>query len=166
MDAVQHYPRSTSRLRRDRNRRHLRHRAPLMPDWPYANLTIKNTGETPARNVRNWTRVEVGRSLIQPCHPYLRMTFPAQAWSPAGSLFTIGKFMSRALAANEIPAIQGRTLALYVYGIVKYTDIFGKERESQYRLFHIGSWPPPAGTILLYAPEGNSYYVRYGTNVC
>ena len=61
------------------------------------------------------------------------------------------------LTAQEIAGLRNGTKAIYVYGEIRYWDIFGKkERFTKYRLLH--NWesgPIGESTVLSASDEGN-----------
>jgi hypothetical protein len=47
-------------------------------------------------------------------------------------------------------------MAVYVYGVIRYRDIFGRTRHTRYRLMHSWTYPPREGVLLNFCGDGNS----------
>ena len=120
---------------------------------PKAFFQVKNSGQTPAYNVRLFCQV-----MIRP-FPY-DGPFPVD-YKQQGTSAVIGPGLS---LTNNIPfpnfpmdaiplLIEGKAI-LYIYGEMYYRDIFKKEHVTKFRLYHGGDRPVCEGGINA-APEGN-----------
>lgn len=129
---------------------------PTRPGCLYCLVVIKNSGQTPARDVVHWgaiTICEVARedTLVPPA--VLETHSPAAIG--AGGDLTKGLWTA-AVSAADIQAIEASTKAIYVYGKVVYRDVFRRRQETSYRLLYSGKFPPPPTVSLAFSVTGNS----------
>jgi hypothetical protein len=110
-----------------------------LPDrGPIVQLAVVNSGHTPANNVINHLEVVFREfPLIAPLPepqvipPHLRSIFSVP---PGGK--TTKNHVFAILTADQIAALRANTSAMYIYGRITYTDIFGIDRETNYRFRH------------------------------
>ena len=107
---------------------------------PDIHITIKNSGQSPASHVTHWAKLGFSTfpemsGPIPERNP--NENLPESAMAPGG---TVGIITGVDLALNgaTIRAIQAETHALYVKGEIRYTDAFGKSRETDFLLFCTG----------------------------
>lgn len=107
---------------------------------PDVHITIKNSGQTPARNVTHWSKLGFS-TFPEIAEPVPRRdsdeTLPESTMAPGGTLGIITG-IDRELNAATIKAIKDQSYALYVLGEIRYTDAFGKHRETDFLLFCTG----------------------------
>lgn len=125
---------------------------------PHAQITIKNTGQTPAYNLVHWASMDIREyplttelpPMPQPEHSY---------WNVLGMGVPEVKTlrMPRPLTVEEIEGLRNGSKAIYCHGEIKYKDAFKKKRWTRYRCMYL----TPAcgvvgiGTDLAYCEEGN-----------
>lgn len=123
---------------------------------PTAKFKIKNYGQTPAYQMR----FEAALVLAEPVNPPLAVL----DFRPDGSSGTLypneetTSHLNLAITLDEdLCALiyEGVELAIYLYGEVKYTDIFKEEHSLHFRYRMSGKWACEAGRLGL-TPEGNS----------
>jgi hypothetical protein len=110
------------------------------PDLPEVQVHLKNSGQTPAYDVRGWIHMWIED------YP-LKVTLPEPPQDFERSSEVMGPGTLRIFVnARDVP-IAGRSLSLlgtpkgtiYVYGEVRYKDAFGVERYTKYRFIYGGS---------------------------
>jgi uncharacterized protein YejL (UPF0352 family) len=107
---------------------------------PEALVSFKNCGQTPAYDVRGWIHTWFTTYPLQE-------TLPDAPKELRKSVETLGPGRLSTFATARKPALPPEYLAilgtpkftLYVYGEVRYKDIFGNERTTRCRLVHGGS---------------------------
>jgi hypothetical protein len=121
-------------------------------DWretnnPTANLIVKNTGVTIAKDV-----VIHGYMRILPFPMPGKLPFQSaeELWSVPKSRWILGpnggtrdkqQSIERpegGLTSDEISALKNNTKAIYVYGIISYVDIYDITRTTEYKFFSNG----------------------------
>lgn len=128
------------------------------PGLPWSRVEIKNTGATPAYDVRHWSRIvycAVGTDTTYVPPEDIRDLVPTST-GPGGALSAESN-LGRVLEQAEIDtlAIFPPTHMLCVYGKTTYRDIFGRNRETTYRLGWAGIYPPPKGVELVHTKGGS-----------
>jgi len=111
-------------------------------DAPVAHVYIKNFGHTPAKDVRWWVHIWIER------HP-LRVPLPRPGESflmsstvlPPGGTLWRDMPKEPVVALNEVELLGTSEGTIYVYGEVRYYDIEGNERVSEFRMIHGGGEP-------------------------
>jgi hypothetical protein len=126
-------------------------------EGPLAQLTIKNTGSTPAYRVEHWGNIFVSDFPLQQPLPSAKNTnkAPTSAIAPGG-INTKSVKIAQRLTDAEIAGIRTGTMAIWVYGEIIYWDAFKRKRTTHYRLFHNST----SGAIgvsndLTWAEDGN-----------
>jgi hypothetical protein len=106
---------------------------------PQVKITLRNFGQTPAYDVRQWSSLGVD-------HYPPRLDVPKCEWGkemakcpigPNGILFSIPP-NNRPLLPDDFTAIKGGGKAIYVIGGVRYSDAFGKDQATDFSLFFGG----------------------------
>lgn len=121
-----------------------------------ASLKVKNCGQTPAYEVRDWMQF-----TIQP-FPYDEIDsadfIPTSSTLGPGDAGNLIARMPKPLSHMQFSGIISGDLAIYVSGEVRYRDAFGTERVSRYRGFYRGNQAilDHANVItLLHTKQGN-----------
>ena len=120
-----------------------------------ASVPFKNTGQTPAYELTCWVVIGVA--------PYpLKAKLPDVPADPgqssridlaAGGQVTTDVALLQPTSANDQAIIAAAKGAIYVWGRAEYSDAFGQERVTKFRLMYRGVWE---GTqILSVCQEGN-----------
>jgi|GEM_PF-4547415 len=123
---------------------------------PRARVTIKNFGQTPAKNFRQWATM--GFDVFPPSlsNPIVKNdpmhTHPP---APSGIIYMPAKF-NRVLQDFEVAGINKGEVALYVVGEIFYDDAFGKNRVTKYKFFANGTTDISNGYASA-TKEGNDY---------
>jgi hypothetical protein len=127
---------------------------------PFARVIIKNSGQTPATEVRHISRITIGQVgtddilCVSPTDQLIAVA-PATIIGPSGTTSSDSN-LGRALTPFELTAMAAVGQALYVYGRITYRDVFGRKHETNYRLGYAGGYPPHPQTVLLFTQNGNS----------
>ncbi len=133
---------------------------------PRASITLRNFGQTPAHDVKHW-----GAMILIPNQEDFEPPEPDMGIC-AGGLFApnASQLYTRLLTANPlqpemanvfcftddaIEDIRQARLQLMIFGRITYKDVFRKKRNTTYRMFHTGTWPPPDGASPPFATRGN-----------
>lgn len=98
---------------------------------------IKNTGQTPARNVVGYTAIMCDRFPLDKEFPEIvRGTVPAFQTEVGHGGIVRGVIPTKTpVSAETIQSIINGNVAVYVWGEVPYKDIFGKEWFTRYRKY-------------------------------
>lgn len=103
---------------------------PIPNSHPIAKASIKNFGQTPAREVRSWMRIKVlgrdepppvcerGKEFVEPQRPDKLAIPPGDYMRQQFDAFT--------LKEEHILGLNKRDLTIYVYGRIDYVDAFNK----------------------------------------
>lgn len=98
-------------------------------------LTLKNFGQTPAHHVTSWIGIAAFNAGQQPHFPSPGDDF-GLARGPIGPGaprdFTIP--LAESMTAPRWQALENGDAAVYVWGEIRYADIFGKKRFTRFRL--------------------------------
>jgi hypothetical protein len=106
---------------------------------PEARLTIKNYGRTPALNVTQWAVMGFQAfPLINEIPARGERKLPPRPLGP-GAVVHLKTGINRALDPTTLMAIQTESHAIYVRGEIRYDDVFGKSRETDFLLFSHGN---------------------------
>jgi hypothetical protein len=101
---------------------------------PEAVITIKNSGQTPATNLTHWAAMGFSTFPLTGPLPRRDRMLPPRPLAPDAT-FIVNTGINQALNVATIVGIQRGSHALYVIGEIRYTDAFGKSRETDYLLF-------------------------------
>ena len=126
---------------------------------PVAYIQIKNTGQTPAFEVRHWGDICFRE------HPLLsELPLPAPAEIESipsfvldpGIISTKRRYIGQPLSPTQIADLRVAKAAVYVYGVIHYTDAFKVKRITKYRFKHnILTGPLGVTTDLTFCENGN-----------
>ena len=127
------------------------------PGVPRVRVTIRNSGQTPAYEVKHWIHQGIETHSLE-----IELTEPRDDFGMAVHVMGPGT-----TATNEVThdgpiidnpsdaAVTGRPEGtFYVYGQVTYRDVFGAAHSTKYRLMHGGPDPARRGRLVP-CPEGN-----------
>jgi hypothetical protein len=122
---------------------------------PEAIVHIKNFGQTPAYDVRAWIHMWIAE------HPLSEVLPDAPEDLPKGTAVIhpgthVAFFMPKEppVKAEFIPLLGTAAGTIYVYGIIKYRDVFKRERTTKYRLIY-GGREPVRGSLMKHDQNGN-----------
>jgi hypothetical protein len=127
------------------------------PLWgPVARVQIKNTGQTPALQVEHWGNICLREYPLISGLPALPVGKPSRSILGAGIVSTKSLTYGPPLTSQQIADLRAGTVAIYIYGEIKYKDIFRKSHFTRYRLMHhaIGG-VIGISTDLTFTEEGN-----------
>jgi hypothetical protein len=105
-------------------------------------VDIKNSGQTPAYQVRQWIRVFIGTYPLAESLPE-----PPDDFDMSASVIGPDGFVSIARRPRppvDAVALGTPTKTVYAYGKVYYKDAFGESRTTGYRFYYGGNEPPGA----------------------
>ena len=111
------------------------------PGVPKVTITIKNSGQTPAHNLRHWIHQWIEKYPLS-----IELPEPPDGFVMSSSILGSG-------ATHEMQILHPRKIinpsriheigtskgTIYVYGAVTYQDVFGNEHYMKYRLMYGGS---------------------------
>jgi hypothetical protein len=127
---------------------------------PESHVVIKNFGQTPAYDVVNISGIAMDE---YPSPPTLNLTMtdedfgaekPAMAMGPSDTSFSVIPSKRPPVPPEIRSAVINGTWVVYVYGEIRYKDVFGRKQWTKYRLMMGG----PAGTsggLLVGCDDGN-----------
>ena len=109
------------------------------PDAPEAEVMIKNFGQTPAYNVRQWIHMWITDHPLRAALPEPPQDFKmsVDVLGP-GSYSTMLMPKQPPVPAASIPLLGTSEGTIFIYGEVRYRDVFGKDRFTKYRLIYGG----------------------------
>ena len=121
---------------------------PSATGCPSSRVVIKNSGQTPAHEVRHLFDI-----LLVPAISLNAPVFPSDATVMASTPVSFGtngitnldRNLGRVLTPGEIAALVPAAMALVVVGKIIYQDVFGDEHVTEYNLGWAGQYPPPIG---------------------
>jgi hypothetical protein len=103
---------------------------------PIARLSIKNSGQTPALNLTHWCMMGFDKYPIS--HPIDTgeedSQMPRRPLAPHAVIHTTAT-TDRLMNEDTLRAMGRGEFAIYVVGQIRYTDAFGKHRETDFLLF-------------------------------
>jgi hypothetical protein len=109
----------------------------IYPNGPVARIQIKNTGQTPAFEVRHWGDICIREyPLVSELPPKPPGLIPVASNLGQGIISTKRFTRHSLLTPQQTTDLMKGIIAIYVYGEISYTDAFGIERHTQYRLMH------------------------------
>ena len=124
---------------------------------PGVRIQTKNTGQTPAFQVRHWGYICFREYPLAAALPTrLPGTIPVASVLGAGIASTKLIWLPQPLTAQQISDLRAGTGAVYVYGEITYADAFSRQWVTKYRLMYrreggaIG-----VSTDLTFCEEGN-----------
>jgi len=126
---------------------------------PKAVVVIKNSGQTPAYDLLNATGFTAN---TYPSLPTLKLTIADEDFSISKTRISLGPkdtsisitTADRKLTEQQWASIADGTGAVYVYGEIRYRDVFGKNQRTRYRLM-MGGAVGVSGGQLTGCEEGN-----------
>jgi hypothetical protein len=112
-----------------------------MGQTPYAQVTIKNFGQTPAYKMAQWTRIGIGRFPLE--GEYLTSNesepLPERPLPPQDEIRSQSPKYKKPINGEMLDELSKGILAIYVQGGITYRDAFNKDRCTRYLLFGGGS---------------------------
>lgn len=121
-----------------------------------AEITIKNSGQTPAYRVSTATMTGVREYPLRGALSVPSVTSKPTV-IPPGSSATLSDTMVQPLTADQLKAIQNGTQAVYAFGEIAYADAFGECRITRYRFYYYGGGTGNGSRVgLTYLGEGNA----------
>jgi hypothetical protein len=126
------------------------------PGVPKVTVVVKNAGQTPAHNLRHWIHQWIERYPLT-----TQLPTPPNGFVMSSSLLGAGathdmqiKHPQPIIKPSFVDEIGTSEGTIYVYGEIRYEDVFGIEHFTKYRLMHGGQEKPPPG-VLSPCEEGN-----------
>jgi hypothetical protein len=107
---------------------------------PYAQLTIKNSGQTPAYKMTQWAMVGIGKFPLE-THPTTNESepMPERPLPPQAEIPLQSPKYKTPLNAEMLDELSKGMLAIYVTGEIRYRDAFKKKCCTRYLLYSGGS---------------------------
>lgn len=123
---------------------------------PCIQITIKNFGSTPARNVSQWSNVgfDTFPPTLSPPPGVEAKEIPAFVVGPGGVFYATPKF-NQVVTRDGIEKLKNGTHAIYVIGSIQYEDAFGKTRTTKYKMYSGGNIGLSEGMAA--CDDGNDY---------
>jgi hypothetical protein len=113
-------------------------------------VDIKNSGQTPASDLLQWTRIEIREFPLVTRLPIHCLENPTRGILPPETKSVAFPTFTRALTNFEENAILANHTAVYVYGEIEYLDVFGDRHLTQFR-FRCNGQGYPLG---MFKPDG------------
>jgi len=121
---------------------------------PKVALLIKNYGQTPAHDLTHWTRLAIDTFPVKtPIDKGGQIELAPRPLAPGDVIKTWAE-IDGTLNLHTCEALRKGTHAIYVVGEIRYTDAFGKKRETDFLLFGGGSIGTTSGEVASYV-SGN-----------
>jgi len=125
---------------------------------PASTTLIKNTGLTPAYDVKHWGGISIVKNGDEPpdfSDAENEFEGPVQI-APNGELI-VNNIYDKKLTESDIKNLKSKECVIYVYGRITYTDIFNKPHWTTYRTTQDGDVRSPiGGHFLTICERGNS----------
>jgi hypothetical protein len=126
------------------------------PDKPVVTINFKNSGQTPAYDVRVWAdsryhRFPLSIDLPEP----EREPRKGIAVLGPGDPYTLVVDAARGFSNGERMAIQSGEAAIYVFGEILYRDAFKEKRFYRFRMFYGGDAGVNGGGFMSAHEDGN-----------
>ncbi|RWF23784.1 MAG: hypothetical protein EOS64_10050 [Mesorhizobium sp.] len=97
-------------------------------------VTFKNFGQTPARNLRFNLRWECGQPpFVEDSHATVVAIPEGRGSVGAGMTFYAGDKTDLRLGQSEIQQVLDNKLSFWVFGVIEYDDVFGKQHRTRFR---------------------------------
>lgn len=110
------------------------------PDVPEAQVHLKNVGQTPAYNVRGWIHTWFAAHPLIEVLPEAPFDLSKGTEPLAPSRQTVFISPKKPPIKPEcLPLLGTSQMTIYVYGMIQYSDAFGNEQWTKYRLVYGGS---------------------------
>jgi hypothetical protein len=120
-------------------------------------VSLKNNGLTPAFELERWATIFAAK-FPQTAFERAKFSNARSVLGPGGAVDFGPIRMSRNLTFAEAEQVARGTMAIYVYGEVRYRDIYNVTRCTNFRLMYRGTGGRPAGAVpLQQLPDGNNY---------
>jgi preprotein translocase subunit SecG len=104
---------------------------------PQAIILIKNSGPTPAINLKHWASICVKEYPLKSDLPVKRSDLAeTKATIASQGINTLPLHWADPLTAEQIIELKKGTIVIYVHGEITYTDIFSINRKTSYRVMH------------------------------
>lgn len=102
--------------------------------FPWANFELKNGGQTPAKNMSHCATIQAMPYPLPQDYvvPTIENSPSPATILPPGTPLVGTVTALRPFSPDEIDGIQNGSRRIYVYGILKYQDVFGKWRTTNF----------------------------------
>lgn len=121
---------------------------------PRARITLRNCGQTPARGVASWARIDLIESGADEEFDLPQVAVRSAATLAANASLSKALWF-RALSPEEADHVRSGSKAICVTGLVEYRDVFRHRHQTQFRFEYTGPYPPHANASLDPANRGN-----------
>jgi hypothetical protein len=119
-----------------------------------AGVGYKNSGQTPARDVVVWTKIEGRPYPLIGTLGSIKAENASRAPIGAGGVANMEIPAGGSLTSEQLDGIQKGTKAIYVWGEITYRDIFDAEHRTKFARFYHG--PLSSAPVQMFvSPEGN-----------
>lgn len=124
------------------------------PELPAFQIRIRNTGQTPAYNVKSWRGIGIHElPLVNDLNPIAGGAMDTDVVLGAGGDHMLPIRRERSFTPEELKGVEAGTHAIYVFGKVEYLDAFNKPRYTNFCLYEASGG---SGAGLKHAAKGNS----------
>jgi hypothetical protein len=107
---------------------------------PDVHITLKNSGQTTASHVTHWAKLGFSTwpEITGPIpERNSSEALPESSMAPGG-MVSLTTGIEKQLNEDTINALISQSYALYVKGAIRYVDVFGRKRETDFLLFCTG----------------------------
>jgi hypothetical protein len=115
---------------------------------------IKNTGQTPAYNVRHVSHLAIWEQSDEAALIADTLVGAPSNSMPPGGIVTASRRMKDKLTRQQQAGLKNGKLAIYVFGRIEYTDAFGNDQFTVYK-FGYAAWPLNENLTMTFASTGN-----------
>jgi hypothetical protein len=126
---------------------------------PKAHVVIKNYGQTPAYELLHWTGMEVETWPHPDNFDFVLGTLAKHTLGPGAFIHGYqDRFLKgppRALTTEQHAGLRDKSMALYVFGEIRYKDAFRKTRFTKYKMMIGGPVGMDESGALVTCEEGN-----------
>ena len=125
-------------------------------EFPKAILKFKNFGQTPAYHEHHWQFVKIAEYPLPGAVPFEADNgkHPKAPLAPSDTINAFAIWDKQPLNQATIDALKAKTHAMYVIGMIKYDDAFGRPRTTTYCFYLGGPIGLTDGTVAIYK-DGN-----------
>lgn len=124
-------------------------------ETPTARINLQNVGQTPANRVISWVAMTSGPYPDAPLIDDPGDVERSPTVLGTGVTYDLTVRLTDPLSSAELAELIHGSRAVFVYGQIQYEDVFGKIRETTFRVFK-GGGVGIVGTAMVPAREGNA----------
>ena len=124
---------------------------------PQIHIVFKNSGQTPAYDVRGWdgnALDEFPPKIPFAVDPIIESVLSGSTVGREGE-WHIVRLLSAPLTLAHFQALGTGKFAIYAWGTLRYRDTFGMQRKTDFRVYYGGDYGLPQSGVMGHMREGN-----------